>query len=75
MQKLTKQMLEDSLLPLAEWYRAPQQALQTVEDLETEYGGNIGIGHHQWIGWYVLHNQDGSDGGLALAWKERNDEL
>ena len=75
MQKLTKILLEENLVPLAEWYRAPQAALETVASLEEEYGGNIGVGHHPWIGWYVLHSQDEEQKSIALVWKERADDL
>lgn len=70
--ELTKKLLEEHLVPIPEWYQAPQSALETVSDLE-DYGGTISVGHHPWIGWYVLHSQDDNKS-VRVAWKERDYE-
>ena len=62
--------LEEYLVVVGEWNKAHRTAQQVAHDLTTEYGGNVGIGHHDEIGWYVLHQQLGP-GSTALIWKEK----
>lgn len=59
--------LEKNLLNIGDWRQAPSGALATVREIDTEYGGNIAIGHHSKIGYYVLHDQGVGPG---LVWQE-----
>jgi hypothetical protein len=59
--------LEEHLVLIGEWRNAPSSALRLVNDLECEYGGDIAIGQHPKIGWFVLHNQGIGPG---LVWQE-----
>mgnify|MGYP007077389706 CR=1 FL=1 len=60
---------EEHLVKVGDWFKAPKNALRIVAELEQEYGGNIAVGNHPDIGWYVLHDQGE---GVDLVWKERD---
>lgn len=62
--------LEEHLVVVGEWNKAHPNAQQTAENLAREYGGNVGIGRHDEIGWFVLHQQFGP-GSTGLVWKEK----
>jgi hypothetical protein len=64
--------LLSSLLKVGEWNKAPAEALKIVVKLDEEYGGNIAIGQHPKLGFFVLHDQNY---GIDLVWKEKKDEL
>lgn len=59
--------LEENLINVGEWRHAPSGALYVVREIEAEYGGNIAIGQHHQIGYYVLHDQGVGPG---LVWQE-----
>ena len=59
--------LEISLIQVGGWNTAPQEALKVVKRLCTQYGGDIGIGYHDKIGYYVLHNQGDES---RVVWRE-----
>lgn len=65
-------LLEENLVNVGDWIKAHPTAQQTAIHLAEEYGGNIGIGYHEDIGWYVLHQQQG-EGSTGLVWKEKDD--
>jgi hypothetical protein len=63
--------LTENLLIVGDWYKAHPVALNVVKELEEEYGGNIAIGQHHELGFYVLHDQGNGPG---LVWQEiKND--
>ena len=67
--------LEDllsTLCKVGDWIKAPPQAIGVVNQLEEEYGGNISIGNHPEIGWFVLLDQGY---GIDLVWSEYDLEL
>lgn len=61
--------LKRHLLKLGEWVKAPSPVLEMVKQLEDEYGGNIAIGNHPELGYFILHDQGF---GIGLMWKEKN---
>ena len=64
--------LRTHLLKVGEWNKAPRKAWEIVQALDDEYGGDIAIGNHPLIGFFVLHNQGE---GAVLVWKEKNNDL
>lgn len=61
--------LVKNLINVGDWYKAHPIALEIVKELEIKFGGNIAIGKHSEIGYFVLHDQGE---GPELIWKEKN---
>ncbi len=59
--------LRKFLIIIGEWHKASPQSLKIAKHLEEEYGGNISIGRHPEIGFFVLHDQYGK---IDLVWSE-----
>lgn len=59
--------LEESLIVVGEWVKAHPTAQHIAMSLSKEYGGSIGIGYTEQLGWYVLHQQIGD---TYIAWRE-----
>lgn len=60
--------LKASLIKLGEWNKVPPQVLSIMKSIDEEYGGNIAIGNHPELGWFILHDQGY---GIGLVWKEK----
>ena len=56
------------LLKVGEWIRAPKKALEIVQMVSEEYGGNVAIGNHPEKGWFVSHDQGR---GPKMIWREK----
>jgi hypothetical protein len=61
--------LEKYLLPIGNWINVPEECGKIATNISEEYGGNVGIGYHDEIGFFVLHDQGY---GIGLVWKEKN---
>jgi hypothetical protein len=62
--------LEEHLINVGDWYKAPSTTLEITKNLVEEYGGNIAIGKHPKMGWFVLHDQGC---GAGVVWKENQE--
>lgn len=57
-----------SLVKVGDWNKAPAEAMKVARKLDEEYGGNVAVGNHPILGWFVLHDQGY---GVGLVWKEK----
>jgi hypothetical protein len=54
---MDQETLENHLVPIGQWIKAPQRVLERVKFLRLQYGGDLGVGYTDETGWFVLHKQ------------------